>query len=64
MKKVMNIKRHRLTFPKIGISFSPDEIKKVSDIHFKILMNNTSIEEVKEKKIDIKKVDTKNKKIK
>lgn len=46
MKKIINKYHKRLTFPKLDISIEPDEIKKVLDKDYEILIKNSLIQEV------------------
>lgn len=53
MKKIINKNKKRLTFPSLNISIEPNEIKKVLEHDYEILIRNNSIKEVMiEKKIN------------
>jgi len=46
MKLITNANKKRLTFPALDFSIDGDEIKKVTDSYFNILINNYWMREV------------------
>ena len=51
MKKVININRSRLVFPKYDFVIEPDEIKEVTEEQFDGIIRNISIEEILHKSL-------------
>lgn len=57
MKKVININRSRLVFPKYDFVIEPDEIKEVTEEQFDGIIRNISIEEILHKSLKKEKKD-------